>query len=383
MDLLKKFLIGTLVIAFPLGEVARISFNEIAVTLLDIAVAVTFLLWFIQKKRKSQAKLSKPIFIFIGTLLLSLLVNLNRLTSFESMASFLYLLRFIFYAGLYFIVLDLLQFKKVLIKSMLIGGGILILGGYIQYFLYSDLRNLYYLGWDEHLYRMFSSFLDPNFAGAFFVLYFLFLINKLFGTKNQTESLVLKLIIIATFVAVILTFSRSAYITLVLGLIVFLFLKGKRLLVGGTLLLFVLLTLLFSQITLKSEGTNLLRIASTEARIDSLKNAVTIFKDNPIFGIGFNSYRYAQRDYGFVDESKMTVHSAAGTDNSFLFVLATSGIIGFSAFMYLWFKILSTKDPLLISSSIALFANSIFVNSLFYPFIMLWMWALIGLKESK
>ena len=70
---------------------------------------------------------------------------------------------------------------KSLVKKLIIFIGIFIVGlGFIQFLFYQSLRNLFYLGWDEHLYRMFSIFLDPNFAGAFFVLYyFLFVLNIL------------------------------------------------------------------------------------------------------------------------------------------------------------------------------------------------------------
>lgn len=380
MDVLKKLLFTLLVIAFPLGEIARITINEIALTLVDIGVALVILTWFVLKKKFPKSKLSRSILIFIGVLILSLILNFGRLSLTEFSISFLYLLRWVFYTALYFVVLDLAKCKNLIKNWMVIGGLIIVIGGFIQYFLYPDLRNLYYLGWDEHLYRLFSSFLDPNFAGTFFVLYFLFILDNLLIKK---ENLVLKCIALATLIAIVLTFSRSTYIMLVIGIITFLILKGKHILGLIISTIFILSVFLTSIFVLKSEGTNLLRTASGEARIDSINKAITIIKDYPIFGVGFNSYRYAQRDYGFVDEQKMLIHSAAGTDNSFLFILATSGIVGFAAFIYLWFKIFSIKNSLVLASSVALFVNSFFINSLFYPFIMLWMWILIALKENN
>lgn len=373
MNLLGKLVLGLLTIALPLGEIVRVTSNEIAITLMDLGVGLVVLYWLFIKKNFS-AWLSKPIFIFIGILLFSLIVNANRLSSEEILISFLYLLRWIFYALLYFVVLSLSSVKPRIERGMIIGGTILVFLGFIQYFLYPDLRNLRYAGWDEHLYRMFSSFLDPNFAGIFFVLFFLFVIDKLF-TK---QTLMLKIISALTLIAIVLTFSRSAYLALILGLMTLLFLKGKKLAGLGIVVLFFVLTSIFVLVSSKSEGTNLLRVASGEARLDSMRNAITIFKDNPIFGVGFNGYRYAQRDYGFVDESRMLVHSATGTDNSFLFVLATSGVVGFAVFLYLLFKISSFPIPLIKASVFALIVNSLFINSLFYPPIMLWFWILLG-----
>lgn len=380
MDLLKKLIFFLLIVAYPLGEIARVTINEVALTLTDIVVSLVILVWIVLKRKIPKTKLLKPLLIFTFALVISLIMNVNRLSFTELSISFFYLLRWVFYAALYFVILDLAPIKNSVKKWMIIGGSFLVVGGYIQYFLYPDLRNLYYLGWDEHLYRMFSSFFDPNFAGVFFVFYFLFLLENILIKK---ENLVLKFAALAVFVAVILTFSRSAYITLIVGTIIFLILKKRTILGLGLTAVFVLSIFISSTLVLKSEGTNLLRTASGEARLDSINKAITVFKDHPIFGVGFNSYRYAQRDYGFVSESKMLVHSAAGTDNSFLFVLATTGIVGFAVFIYLWFKIFSIKDPLLISSASALFINSFFINSLFFPMIMLWMWVLIAVKENR
>ena len=380
MDLLKKLMISLLVIAFPLGEIARIFVGEVSLTLIDVGVGACVLTWFLFKRRIPASRLTKPLLIFAGTLLVSLIVNVNRLSFIELSTSSLYLVRWVFYAALYFVILDLASIKNSIKNWMLLGGSIIVFAGFLQYFLYPDLRNLFYLGWDEHLYRMFSSFLDPNFAGAFFVLFFLFLLEKILVKK---ESIALKLIALATFAAIVLTFSRSAYITLIIGIIVFLILKRKAVLGLIITAVFVLSIYASSILVLKSEGTNLLRTASSEARIDSINKALSIIKDYPIFGVGFNSYRYTQKDYGFIDESKMIIHSASGTDNSFLFILATSGIVGFVAFLNLWLKIFSFKDPLILSSSLALFINSFFINSLFFPPIMLWMWILIAVKENS
>ncbi|MBI3070128.1 MAG: O-antigen ligase family protein, partial [Candidatus Levybacteria bacterium] len=128
-------------------------------------------------------------------------------------------------------------------------------------------------------------------------------------------------------------------------------------------------------------------------RLESTGNAIAIFKDNPLIGVGFNAYRYAQYRYGFIKgENWQIVHSGAGTDNSFLFVLATTGIIGLISYLYLWWVILKKayfeKSSKIISgvvfASVAgLALNAFFINSLFFPFIMAWMWILLGLTESN
>ncbi len=372
--LLSVLFLGLLVIALPLSETARITFNELAITLIDAGVILAVLFWLFTKKKIPSSSLKKPVLIFAAALLISLLINVPRLNVNELLFSSLYLVRWVFYALLYFVVLDISSSRKKIEKGMVAGGALLVIGGFIQYFLYPDLRNLYYAGWDEHLYRMFSTFLDPNFAGIFFVLYLLFTMDKLL----IKPTLFLKLFSLLTTAAIIFTFSRSAYISLAIGLTTLLFLKGRKSIATTLAVIFILAVIVVMQFIPKTEGTNLLRIASGEARLDSMRNAITIFKDHPIFGVGFNSYRYAQRNYGFLNEEKKIVHSGAGTDNSFLFILATSGIIGFIAFLYLLFNILLIKESLITASMAALIVSSLFINSLFYPPVMLWMWILLG-----
>ncbi len=381
---IKEFFFIILLFIFPLGEIARIQFqNGAAIMATDVAVAL-FVLVSVFRKKFITARLTKPVLVFVFVATISLIISLANLKPAEGFISALYLLRWVAYAGVYFSVVSLGEGFKKKIPAMLVAMGAIIAGfGFVQYFLYPDLRNLYYLGWDEHLYRLFSSFLDPNFAGAFLALYFLFV----FGLFVKSRSLIYGFISVLSLIAIALTFSRSAYLMFFVGVFVFLFLQGKKKLILIFAVLFICLISIVSMVGLKSEGTNLLRITSTEARIPSAKNALTIFEKNPILGVGFNAYEFASRRYGLSVDSKYPNHAAAGTDNSFLFVMATTGIIGLLSYLYLWFKILSFPrknfySPIIISSSVALFVDSLFINSLFYPFIMLWMWILIGIAED-
>ncbi|HKC14643.1 MAG TPA: O-antigen ligase family protein, partial [Patescibacteria group bacterium] len=197
-------------------------------------------------------------------------------------------------------------------------------------------------------------------------------------------------ILILSLVSILLTFSRSAYIMFFVGVLSLMSIKKQRKLFF-LIVIFSVGIFLTSKMVFKSEGTNLLRTASGNARLDSIGNAVVIFKDNPIFGVGFNSYRYAQKRYGFINEDKRLIHSGAGTDNSFLFILATTGIVGFLGFLYLLYKIFNLANRMikknqyaliLFVSILSLGVNSFFVNSLFFPSLMLWVWILAGLTES-
>jgi O-antigen ligase len=277
---------------------------------------------------------------------------------------------------------------------LLFSGTVVVLLGFIQYFFYPSLRNLYYLGWDEHLYRLFSSFLDPNFAGAFFALFFIYTLNFIrdFLNKNEKIKFILtSFIAFLTFIALYLTYSRSALIMLLAGIVVYLFLIKKKKFIFLILLSVILLILVLPK-TFETEGTNFLRATSSDARISTAKEALTVIQTNPVYGVGFNAYRFAEQKLGLINGPDwQTTHGGAGTDNSFLFVLATTGIVGLIAFLHLLYKIFflgrlnvgKNKFALVLIPSLAgLIIGSLFINSLFYVFILEWIWIMTAFAEK-
>lgn len=239
---------------------------------------------------------------------------------------------------------------------------------------------------------MVSVFLDPNFAGTFFNIYFIFLIDYLrknYKKFSQPVFLSLSLLSIFSLFSIYLTYSRSALIMLFVSLITYLTLFNKRKLILISVLVFILL-IFISPRAFQTEGTNLLRVVSSNERIHSLQIAMKIIQNNPLFGVGFNAYRYAQNKLGLDNIYWQVTHSGAGTDASFVFVIATTGFIGFFVFLYLVYKIiilakinLKNGGILLASIILGLIANSLFVNSFFYIFILEWIWIICGLTESS
>jgi O-antigen ligase len=276
-------------------------------------------------------------------------------------------------------------------NALVFSGAITAIIGIVQFMFYPNLGNLSYLEWDNHLYRLFSVFLDPNFAAVIFSLVFLYFLQRtitLWGRISIYFFLFLFGAII-TALSVFLTFSRTGMLSLVVGVVVLLIImkQTKALLVCVSL--FILSFFLLADIGV--EGLNPLRTVSTRARIESASIATNIFLKNPVLGVGFNAYRFAQHKYGFRTSNKWkTSHADAGTDNSFLFVLATTGIIGFVSFIALIFttinavyrqvQIKGAGIPEVTLASIAtIFISSLLLHTLFYPFVMIWFWGMMGL----
>ena len=389
VDLL-KILIPFFFITFSLGEIAKIQFpNSISVGLFDIAV-VFLSLFFLIKIRKREFGLKLPIAIFIVTSIFSLAINFFRYEVSQLLVGSLYLIRWVAYTGIYFSAASLSEKgKRYALTFMMLSGIFIVALGYVQLFFYPSLRNLYYLGWDEHMHRMFSSFLDPNFAGVIFVLFFVFfyVFRNFFIPNNKLTQI---LILTFTFGAIILTYSRGAILMFLVCAAIYSILTKKWKIIGGALLAMLVTFILLSP-RFYIENTNLLRVASTTQRLESSKQALSIFRQNPL-GVGFNTFRYAREQYGYKDLSIFgPSHAGAGVDNSLILILVTAGIPGFLAYIFLLYKIFKvgfsklSKDKMaivLIVSLGGLLVNSLFINSLLYSFAMAWIFLLAGLTEN-
>lgn len=393
------FLIS-LFILFPLGEVTRYQFiNGVAVSLFDIVAVINLVVvyyFILIKKLYGSLPILKPLLIFTIFCIISLIINLLVLPFSSALIAALYIIRFLAFASFYPTVFLLsIRIKQRLPTFFVIAGTLVGIFGIVQFFLYPTLQNLYYLGWDRHWYRLFATFFDPNFAGIVLLFPFffsLFLLYHMYTKKNKAKILMFALTTVFLLISLFLTFSRTVLLALVIGLFPFFYyLKASKKIIIGIFAVFILGIITISINYKATEGTKLYRVASSTARLDSINDALIIFSRNPLFGVGFNAYRYAQYRYGFATGPNwQESHSGAGTDNSLLFVLATTGILGFSSFLFLLYriayKVKTTSSPVLApvaASLLSVIVGSFFINAFFYPGIMFLFWSSLGLIVSK
>jgi len=380
-------------ILFPFGVLARLPLNlwglaEVKIYLVDLVLALLVASWgiwrfLIKRKPYQLPPLALPLFSFAIIALLSLGAATPLLSNREVIVSGLYLVRWLVYVGFYLVLFDL---KKTLFKKrnplhlLMVLGMAVALFGFVQYFFYPNLKPLEVLNWDPHFYRLASSFLDPNFTGLILVLTLVIIVNDLLKNKRKKS---LWLIGGMTYIALILTHSRSSYLAFLVGIGFIAFFRRNL-----KLFLVALVLLIFSLAILPQpagEGGKLTRTYTIADRLVSWQNAMTIFQGHPLLGVGFNTYRYAQRDYGFLEEDWQESHGAAGTDSSLLFVLATTGLLGLASYLWFLFRAgaLAFKQRkkimgvVCLASLGAILIHSFFLNSLFYPWVMGWLMILL------
>lgn len=403
MKVISSLLFAFLVF-YPFGQLTRLPLNligdnlvsqfpEINLYLTDVILGLLLVTWVIwrvlmAKKKYQLPPLARPMFLFLFVALLSLIFNSPLFSSREIVVAGLYLLRLTVYFGLYFLVYDLKKSKQMLNFLTVIGVAMAIFG-LVQYFLWPDLSALYYLGWDPHYYRVIGTFFDPGFTGIIYVLTLILLVvlnwQKL--TQLKVKYIGFYCLLLVVYSALALTYSRSSYLAYFMSMGIIGLMK-KKLKFFLIISLVMVLTILILPRGPGGEGVRLERTTTIQSRFGSWQQALAIFRHQPILGVGFNAYRYAQRDYSFLTQEGWQVsHAGAGADSSLLFVLATTGLAGLLVYFWFWgsvvrltFKTANAKVGLVVlASAIGLFCHSFFLNSLFYPWVLAWLGIILGL----
>lgn len=359
-----------LTFALSSGQLIRVPYLSGGITALDIIVFLLSVIGLL----KLRFKFKKPAFlipalIFILIALLSLFLTPLRLTKAEYLTAFSYTGRFFIYLLFPSLIFSgaFPKIQKNLGKILTFAGIILAVLGLLQLIFFPDLRFLTVAGWDPHYFRTVSTFFDPNFAGAFFVLALILLMSD----KNRATPLFFAIL----YFALLTTFSRSSYAMFLISGLTFSFIKKSKKYALITLILFTFLLFGFQIYNrLVAEPRNISREASASSRLGTWQQGFAIFGKNPVLGVGFNAYRYAVREYKLGDAEFLKSHGSSSNDSSLLFVASTTGIIGLLAFLYFLFSIGGcAKRQILLPAVLGLAAHSFFSNSLFFPPILGWL----------
>jgi hypothetical protein len=370
-----KLVFGLIILVFLLGNIFKPSFisPDIRLGLSDILVATIWLSVLSTKTKElisviRQSTLAKPIIFFLLIALISLLTNGRTYGSTAFLVGLLYLLRYSFYVLLFLplgIVINQDQSKKLLIYL----GFTMIFTSLAQYLFIPDIRFLSNLSWDPHYYRVVGTLLDPGFVGIILIFTL-----SIFMPPDGSIPLFHSVPWALTYLSFALTYSRSSFLAFLSGFTCLSFIRKSWRLFLSSLLLISVTVIVLPRIS-DGEGVKLERISTIEARLKNWKESLHIFTDHIFTGVGFNTYRYAQKSYGFISGSNwQSSHGGAGADSSILFVAATTGIFGLIT--YFWYLLslwkISSSNYAFKTGLVALFIHSWFLNSLFYPFILLW-----------
>ncbi len=331
---LTKYFLISLILSLGFGQLLRFDWFGLPIYLHDALVLLVLLLLFLQGQALQVKSINLRGLALLGAgLTLGYLRALTLYPLSDLLVPSLYTLRLLAYIALYL----LLKNSKILVSNIyfLTSGSIALIIGLLQYFLLPDMRVFQYLGWDDHLSRLTLPHFDPTFSAVMLAL-------ALLSTAKAFPKFWLLTSIFYS-AGILLSYSRSVWLSLVLTAL--LFIKNKKmLLISGVLLL----TSIFALPQKFGEGTNLLRTFSIESRFN---NDLSIIRDqswNLITGIGMHK----------------------GPNNSYLYLLSTTGVLGLIGWTMFMFSLYqkSFYKPMLIF----FFTASLFNNVMFYPFALLW-----------
>lgn len=385
------------------GNLIRIPISgDTQILIIDLLLPLFILFWLAKRltvhRKFPKTNLNIYVFSFVIIAVISLIYNFFALDLGikELIISSFYLIRWIEYLFLFFIFIDLFKTRQEIFKFLqflFTNIWLIILLGFLQFKFYPDFTIMAQSGWDPHVGRLLSTWFDPNFISGFMGFILAILLSLLTLSTKQLRPLsktYLQIIFASGLIALMLTYSRSGLLAFAIGAFLIGLWRSKK------MLIIAIIAGSFFVAHNERLQTRLIGAFNIDVtanyRIESWLSTLRIVEEKPILGVGYNTLKYVQTKIGAV--ASENTHSATGSDSSLLTILVTTGILGFIPFCLLYAQILLTclknyfrkSNNLflriyalgLLGGTLSLLAHCSFVNSLLFPFILVYFWLLMG-----
>ena len=238
-------------------------------------------------RRWQMGKLGVFLIAMWSVMLISLIFGSTQLLLKESIASALYLLRFVAYTALYFVVKDTATTTKQqrgIMTALLSASLLTALLGFAQLTFFANFYKLrwYEYGWDPHINRLTSTWLDPNYVGGYFACAIIILSSLAVYSLQQKKWGRLSFLAIGIgtlLMALVMTYSRSSYLALMTGVFFLGLIRLRKLffitIIAG-LLIFSSSTRLQQRVNdaKKDEKERLQKIEKQEERVNQRETAI-------------------------------------------------------------------------------------------------------------
>jgi len=242
--------------------------------------------------------------------------------------------------------------------------------------------------------RALGVFPDPHTLAFFLGLSFCLVFAAAWERKKRAGWLLLPSGLL--FSALLLTFSRGGYLGLGAALVFFgtavwpkIKISGRLVFASGAVFLLAIIFFWgtpvlgrFQSIFDFGEGSNL-------GRLQIWRQSLEVAKQNPLLGVGLGNYPAA---LNFNENYR----SAVSSHNAYLDILAETGVLGLSAWLFFWLVVLraawgktrKAKEPAFfyagIGSAIIYFlTHSFFETAIFNPTVAAWLAMISGLAVSR
>lgn len=351
LDRMTGFFLGAMIFVLPLSK-----------SMVEIFIVLSFLSWaakryvaygmayrgpgrslkeriseFISAFKPVKTILNVPIAFFVFAGFLSTVTSVSLILSMEG-----FFFKLLEWVMVYFIVAETVSDEKRLAEIlglMFFSAVIIAIDGIFQ-----QIKGVDFLrGYTVSGYRIQGPFGNPNsFAGWLLFMIPLTLSIAYFGRGtavdiykwtlakvSKTMFWVLTILILA---CLVLTYTRGAWIALVLSLIFLGIFKSKKLLIPLIILLIVIPFVIPN--TMKERILGIFYLGETEVRRHYVwREALGVIEDFPLLGSGLNTYTEVGHYYKIFEGGGYYPH------NSYLHMAAESGIFGAGAFIWIIFTL--------------------------------------------
>jgi len=233
--------------------------------------------------------------------------------------------------GLYLMVRVYLKKERCFqtVRLLLTAGLIVALVGVYQYFFSSTPTPAAWLDTDIYTNvhtRVFSTLYNPNVLGSYLVLIIALTLGSLATAKGE-KRFFLYTVLVAAYLCLLFTFSRGAWLAMLISVsALFFFYPKKRIILLLLLIVFLVSLPEYKTIVSRLNWELLHEDSSSSYRWLIWQGAIKIIEKNWLLGVGLGNFSSALAHYLPV-ESFQVLHA----HNTYLHILAETGIVGFFA----------------------------------------------------
>jgi len=338
---LSVFILGVLIVITPevgilislllLPFFSFFEFPTLSLVVLVLTTTLSFIIKVIRGKRILKFRLI-DVFVLIFTILLyfSGWISIGGALSFYSM-----LVSCALMLG-YFLVVNLIRSTEwlkrcifVLTSSAVIVSVIGIAQYILGYIETSSFDNSYFKDIDG---RVVSVFENANVLGCYLVMILPFVIAMFINSLSKYSKRINFLAILLMITCIILTWSRGAWLAMIIGVFILLFLYSRK---SGRILIFSALALPFTSflipnnILTRLSSIGDLADSSTMYRVYTWKGTLTAISDNLFSGFGYGADAFSKIYPQFAYAG---IEAAEHSHNLFLQIIFSMGIVGIIVF---------------------------------------------------
>mgnify|MGYP001567430356 CR=1 FL=1 len=429
---LKKILLAFLIVLIPITGELKINLGVRIDFVLALLGAVLFLFLFVKKlirgEKLFEANYDYLLFIFLVVATFSSIMSYYlkpeiilhetwlNFPFFRSLSRLALLFSFFFF---FLFLKELIKEKKEYLFALkthfTVSTIVCILGliSWILAYIYSIfnfsisnsiLENFILIDHSVYTVRITSIMAEPLILGLYLMTSWPILISLLNSKTEEFDKKQLKFMILIQTFTLILTFSRSAWLAILIISLIVLFRAIKKINVNLLKigLIFTLFFLLLASPIIKTHVFDSFDYStdkswSTKARLYTIKYALEAFRQHPIFGIGYENYPfYASKKYHPWITGKETYVDFPEVNNYPIRLLAEFGIVGFLIVFSIYLTIMRllirvvkfSKDNLISSISLGILLGylglsiqSLFYSTITYAFIWFFAALIFGLFD--